>query len=71
MRQGAAGDVGEDLLDDGIVAVLPFGPGELEGRVREDGMVTPGREQLALPGGCLLVQVPDPADDQPGGDGLA
>jgi len=25
MRQGAAGDVGEDLLYDGVVAVLPFG----------------------------------------------
>ena len=41
------------------------------GRVGEDGVVAPDGEQLVLPGGSLLVQVADPADDQPGGDGLA
>jgi hypothetical protein len=45
----------------------------LEGErgVGEYRVVAPGREQLALPGGCLGVEVFDPADDQPGGDGLA
>ena len=33
-------------------------------------MVAPEREQLALARGGLLVQVPDPADDQPRGDRL-
>jgi hypothetical protein len=37
----------------------------------EDRVVAPGGEQLVLPGGCFLVQVADPADDQPGDDGLA
>ena len=70
MSQGAAGDVGKDLLDDGVVAVLPLSLDELEGRVGEDGMVAPDGEQLVLPLSSLLVQVADPADDQPGGDGL-
>ena len=30
--QGAAGDVGEQLLDDRVVAVLPLGLGQLEGQ---------------------------------------
>ena len=30
VSQRAAGDVGEDLLDDGVVAVLAFGLDELE-----------------------------------------
>ncbi|MGH3418436.1 MAG: hypothetical protein ACRDOD_02375 [Streptosporangiaceae bacterium] len=34
-------------------------------------MIAPEGEQLVLPGGRLLVQVADPADDQPGGDRLA
>jgi hypothetical protein len=34
-------------------------------------VVAPGGEQLVLAGGSLLVQVPDPARDQPGGDQLA
>ena len=71
MSERPAGDVGEDLLHDGVVAVLPLGLDELERRVGEDGVVAPDGEQLVLPGGCFLVQVADPADDQPGGDGLA
>src|SRR5260370_28175409 len=34
-------------------------------------VVAPDGEQLVLPGRGLLVQVADPADDQPRGDGLA
>ena len=44
---------------------------QLERRVGEDRVVPPGGEQLVLPGTGLVVQVPDPADDQPRGDGLA
>ena len=42
---------------------------QLERRIGEHGVVAPGREQLILP--RRLVLVADPADDQPGGDGLA
>ena len=71
MSQGPAGDVGEHLLHDGVVAVLALGLDELERRVGEDGVVPPDGKQLVLPAGGLLVQVADPADDQPGGDFLA
>src|SRR5205807_6297178 len=72
MSQGAAGDVSEHLLHDGMIAVLPLGlDNQLERRVSEHRMVAPGREQLVLPGGRLLIEVADPADDQPRGDGLA
>ena len=71
VSQRAAGDVGEDLLHDGVVTVLAFGLDQLERGIGEDRVVAPDREQLVLPGGRLLVQVPDPADDQPGGDRLA
>jgi hypothetical protein len=67
VREGAAGDVSEHLLDDGVAAMLPFGLGQHERGVGEDRVTAPGGEQLARPGG-LLVLVPDPADDQPGGD---
>ena len=67
MSQGSAGDVGEDLLHNGVVAVLPLGLDQLERGVGEDGVVAPGGEQLALPG-CGLGLVADPADDQPRGD---
>ena len=70
MSKRAAGDVSEDLLDRGVVAVLPLGLDQLERGIGEHGVVAPGGEQLVLPGSCLLVQVADPADDQPGGDGL-
>jgi len=65
------GPVGEDLLHDGVVAVLFLGLDQLERGIGEDGVVAPDGEQLILPGSGLLIQVADPADDQPGGDGLA
>jgi hypothetical protein len=52
--------VGEDLLDDGVVAVVRLGLDRLERAVGEDGVVAPG-----------TVEVADPADDQPGGDRAA
>jgi hypothetical protein len=50
MGEGAVVQVGEDLLDDRVAAVLLLCPDELERRVGEDGVVAPGGEQLALPG---------------------
>ena len=64
--------VGKDLLHDGVVAVLAFGlDNQLERGVSEHGVVAEDGEQLVLARGGLLVQVPDPADDQPGGDRLS
>ena len=54
-----------------MVPALAFGLDELERRVGEDGVIPVDGEQLILPGGCFLVQVADPADDQPGSNRLA
>ena len=70
MGEGPVGPVGEDLLGLGVATVLLFCLEHREWRVGEDGVVAPGGEQLALPGRCFGVEVPDAADDQPGGDGL-
>ena len=71
VSERAAGDVGEDLLRDRVVAVLPLGLHQPGRRVGEHCVVTPGGEQLVHPLGGLLVLVADPADDQPGSDGPA
>ena|SRR6516162_7451513 len=65
MCKGPAGDVGEDLLHDGVVAVLLFGLDQRERGVGEDGVVPPDGKQLILPGGRFLIEVaagprPDP-----------
>ena len=67
VREGAVVEVGEELLDDGVAAVLLLGLDELERGVGEDGVVAPGGEQLAL-ARCGLCLVADAADDEPGGD---
>ena len=55
MSQGTVGPVGEDLLDDGVVAVLLLGLEHHERGVGEHGVVAPDGEQLVLafarPGG--------------------
>lgn len=51
MGQRPAGQVGEYLLDHGVVAVLLLGLQQGEGAIGEHGVVAPGREQLFLPGG--------------------
>ena len=56
MRQRSVDPVGEDLLDDGVVAVLVLGLDQLERGVGEDRVVAPGREQLALPGGAWRLR---------------
>ena len=67
----AVGPVGEDLLGLGVATVVLLGLDELIRRVGEDGVVPPGGEQLALPGGRgVAVEVTDAADDEPGGYGL-
>ena len=71
VRERAVGPVGEDLLGLGVAAVVLFGLEHHERGVGEHRVVAPGGEQLALPGGGLLIEVADAADDQPGGDGLA
>jgi len=68
--QGAVGQVGEHLLDLGMVTVVLFGLEGGERGVGEHGVVAPGAEQLALAGGGAAVEVFDPADDQPRGDRL-
>ena len=70
VRERPIAPVGEDLLHDGVVAVLVLGLDQLERGVGEDGVVAEDGEQLVLARGGLLVQVADPADDQPGGDRL-
>jgi hypothetical protein len=55
----AAGDVGEHLLRDGVVAVLSLGLDQLERRVGENRVVAPDREQLVLPGAGLGSRRPD------------
>ena len=48
VSQGAVGQVGEDLLDDGVVAVLLLGLDQRERGVGEHGVVPPDGEQLVL-----------------------
>ena len=50
MRHWPVVEVGEELLDDGVAAVLLLGLDELVGGVGEDGVAAPGGEQLALAG---------------------
>jgi hypothetical protein len=49
MSERPGAEVGDDLLNDRVVAVLALGLDQLERRVREDCMVAPRREQLLLP----------------------
>jgi len=64
--QRPVAQVGGDLLDDGVVAVLLLGLGHGERRVGEDRVVAPDREQFAGARGGLVVLVADPADGRPG-----
>jgi hypothetical protein len=58
------------LFHDGVVAVLGFGLEHHERGVGEHRVIAPGGEQFALAFAGFVVEVFDPADDQPGGDGL-
>jgi hypothetical protein len=48
VRQRAVEQVGEDLFDDGVAAVLGFCVGELKRAVGEHGVIAVGGEQLVL-----------------------
>jgi hypothetical protein len=67
--RGAVVPVGEDLLDDGVVAVVFLGLDHLERAVGEHGVITPGGEQFLLPAAGGAGHVADAADDQPGSKG--
>ena len=69
--EGAGVQVGDDLLDYGVVPVLPFCLEGFERGVGEGRVVAVDREELALPLGFLLVAGAGAADDEPGGDLLA
>lgn len=70
VRQGAVFELGDDLLDDRVPAVGSVGADRVEGGVRDERVVPPGREQLALPGrgGRCGAQPLDASHDQPAGD---
>ena len=53
VRERPGAQVCEDLLDDGVVAVLRFGLDHLERRVGEQGVVAPDGKQLVLAAGCV------------------
>jgi hypothetical protein len=59
------------LFNLGVVAMLGLGLDQGKRGVGEHRVVAPDVEQLALPAGGCAVEVLDPADDQPGGNGLA
>jgi hypothetical protein len=62
--KGSVDELGEDLFDDGVAAVLFFGLDEDERAVGERGVVAPDGEQLALGIDLRLVEVGDTAHDQ-------
>ncbi len=72
MRQRTALEVGDDLFDDRVAAMVGLGLQHHQRRVGEHGVVAPGREQFALLVGheVVGVLVADAAHDQPRGDGV-
>jgi hypothetical protein len=70
VRQRPVSPVGEDLFGLGVAAVLLLRLDQGERGVGEHGVVAPDGEQLVLAPGGRRVEVFDPADDQPSGDGL-
>ena len=67
MRQRLVFEIGDDLLDDGVVAVLGLDERDVLGAVGDQGEVPPVGPQLGLG-----AQQPRATDDQPAGavDGL-
>jgi hypothetical protein len=53
--QGAVAEVGEELLDDGVAAVLLLGLDELVRAVGEDGVVAPGGNSSPWPGAAFAL----------------
>ena len=67
MRQRAGDQIGVDLLDDGVAAVLGFGLHEGERAVGEHRVIAVGRQEFFLAGDLGRVVAVDPAHDQSGG----
>jgi hypothetical protein len=68
--QRSVAQVGEDLLDDRVVAVLGLGLRQDVWAVGEHRVIAPAGRQFLLPGGLGVVQPVDTADDEPRGDRL-
>ena len=68
--QGSVDQLGVELFDDGVVAVVGLGLQGGERAVGEHGVVAPGRAELGLPGRDLRGQPADPTHDQLRGDRL-
>jgi hypothetical protein len=64
--------LGDDLLDQGVIAMPLISLDGRQGAVGDERMVAVGREQLALLGaaGCQRLEPFDPAHDQPAGHAL-
>jgi hypothetical protein len=73
VSEGACLEVGDDLLDDGVTAVVGLSIDHRQRRVGEHRMVPPRREQLTLliRDKVARVGVADAAHDQPAGGLLA
>ena len=69
MRQRPVLELGDDLLDDGVVAVPGVGGDRVQGRVRDERVVPVGGEQFALHGAApgLGLEAFDAAYDQSAG----
>ena len=63
--QGSVDQLGVELFDDRVVAVVGLGLQGGERAVGEHGVIPPGRAELGLPGRDLRGQPADPAHDQP------
>ena len=61
VRQWPVLEFGDDLLDDGVVAVTLVGLDDAQGGVGDEGVVAVGREQLALLGAVRSGQSSDAA----------
>ncbi|MFE3830646.1 hypothetical protein [Streptomyces sp. NPDC059092] len=69
MGEAAVLDIGDHLLDDSVPAVITLGIPQGERGVGERGVVAPGIEERALPGGNGTgAQALEAARDQSGGD---
>jgi hypothetical protein len=53
VSEGAGVQVGVDLLDDGMIAVLALGLNQFERGISKNGVIPPGGEKLVLPPGLL------------------